>query len=137
MTTTKPKKYLPRTEYAIRLSVLFRRKPSTSWTLKEVKMFKHLSPFDEEEFLFVERYYRVNWPPLHGKNMLRHDLATLLNNFASEIDRAKVWAASHPLKTAPRKIIPLPKPMEQQMTAGEREQANADFEKLMGRKLNL
>lgn len=100
-------------------------------------MFKHLSPFDEEEFTLVERYYRVNWPPLHGKNMLRHDLATLLNNFASEIDRAKVWAASHPLKIAPRKIIPLPKPAEQEMTAGEREQANADFERLTGRKPRL
>lgn len=97
-----------------------------------------LHPVSVEEIALLERYYKANWPPRRGHNILRTDLITLLGNWPGEVDRAKGWIAAHPIKVPPpRKIIPLPKAIEQEMTAGERAQANADFEKLMGRKLNL
>lgn len=84
------------------------RKPSTKWLPKEIKAFQLLLPIDETDLASMERYYRMNWPPRHDKNILRTDLLTLLNRWTGELDRANIWNESHPEKPKPRKIIPLP-----------------------------
>lgn len=134
------KKFIPTTEFARRFHAMFKRKSTTGWSEKEVKAYKKLLPIDPEEFGLLERYYRVCWPPSHGQNVLRCDLTTLLNNFTGEVDRARIWCAKHPPKSAlpaPRKIIPLPVQPEQQMSEDERARFEAEFRRLMGRDAKL
>lgn len=124
----------PTSEAAKRLAAIMHRKVTTPWCeKKEIPPFRKLV-VDLDELAMVERYYRMNWPPRSNVNHLRHDLATLLNNWNGEVDRARAWDGAHPVKPAPRKIIPLPKPAEQELTAAERITWEAEFEKLMGRK---
>lgn len=82
-------------------------RPTTRWLPKYIKAFQLLLPIEESELESMERYYRMNWPPRHGKNALRTDLYTLLNNWNGELGRADVWNEAHPEKPKPRKIIPL------------------------------
>ncbi len=107
----------------------------TKWSEKEIRTFRKLLPIPEEDLVAVERYYRWNFPPNRDKNVLRHDLQTLLNNFAGEVDRAKIFAEKQAAKVQaqPRKIIPLPPPAETELSEAERAQFAADYEKLMGR----
>ncbi len=88
---------------------MHRRKTSV-WSLaKEIKPFRLLvKHIHEDDLVLVERYYRKNWPPRTGVNHLRHDLATLINNWSGECDRARIWNEAHPIRQGPRKIIPLP-----------------------------
>lgn len=83
------------------------RKDSTRWSTKEIRLFIDLK-IQEPELASIERYYRMNWPPTHGKNPLRTDLYTLMFNWAGELGRADRWNELHPDKPKPRKIIPLP-----------------------------
>lgn len=125
---------LPTSAQARRLAAIMHRQPTTKWSeLKEIKPFRKLHPIDEQDLASLERYYRWHWPPCRDKNVLRHDLATLINNFTGECDRARTWCDAHPLKAPPRKIIPLPVPAEKQMSEGERSDWQAEFSKLMGR----
>jgi len=87
-------KNLPKTEEAQRLGAIFHRRSTTPWTDKEVRAFRKLCPIDSEHLAAVEAYYAGNWPPGHDKNILRHDLLTLLNNFTGEVDRAKQWLST-------------------------------------------
>lgn len=82
----------PTSQEAIRLANLFRRKLTTPWTDKEIKAFKGLYPIAESDLSVIEEYYNANWPPVRDGNVLRHDLATLLNNWPGEVDRANTWA---------------------------------------------
>lgn len=117
MTPKSPKKnrgktsLFPTTDQAKRIAAIMHRQDTTAWAEKEVIQFRHLSKlksFDEEKLVLVERYYSRNWPPRRGQNILRTDLYTLLNNWAGELDRATVWNEAHPVKPAPRKVIPMP-----------------------------
>ena len=71
----------------IRLGKLFNRKPTTRWSLGEIKAWRKITPVDESDFKFLEIYYAASWP--EGADYRRRDLATMLNNFTGEIDRAR------------------------------------------------
>lgn len=130
---------VPTSDTAKRIAAIMHRRPETAWNIKkEIDPFrKMVETIHEDDLAMVERYYARNWPPRTNHNHLRHDLATLINNWAGECDRARIWCEAHPLKPVPRKIIPLPMPPEQQATTQEMEAATAAFEKLMGRKPKL
>jgi hypothetical protein len=68
-----------------RIGSWFKRRPETSWSQKEFKALK--ATFDlntpESEILLLEIRYRS------GNQFLRRDILTLLNNWNTEIDRAK------------------------------------------------
>ncbi len=98
----------PKTQTAKRVGAIMHRKSSTRWQVKEINAYLILLPIEESDLASMERYYRMNWPPRHGKNILRTDLYTLLNWWSGELDRANVWNEAHPDKPKPRKIIPLP-----------------------------
>jgi len=129
---------IPTSTFALRFAAIMHRRSTSKWNeAKEIKPFRKLLPVDETDIEMVERYYRWHWPPMIGKNNLRHDLATLINNWSSELDRAQIWCEAHPPKSAPRKIIPLPVQPEAQMSEAERAQASAEFRKLIGREPRL
>lgn len=84
---------LPTTDAAIRISRLFGRRLTTAWGEKEVKAFKKLAiqPGDLEA---IEVYYAVE----RGKGddgIHRRDLATFLNNFGGELDRAMAHSSKN------------------------------------------
>jgi hypothetical protein len=68
-----------------RIGSWFKRRPETSWSQKELKALK--ATFDlntpESEILLLEIRYRSS------NQFLRRDILTLLNNWNTEIDRAK------------------------------------------------
>jgi hypothetical protein len=68
-----------------RIGSWFKRRPETSWSQKELKALK--ATFDlntpESEILLLEIRYKS------GNQFLRRDILTLLNNWNTEIDRAK------------------------------------------------
>lgn len=97
----------PTSQTAKRVGAIMHRKESTRWSLKEMRVFMALQ-IEETELAAIERYYRMNWPPRHGRNALRTDLYTLLYNWPGELDRANRWNEQNPEKPKPRKIIPLP-----------------------------
>ena len=77
------------TEPQLRLGALFRRRASTRWSKAELKAYRAILPIDEEDVEHLERYYNGKHPP--SADFRRHDLATLLNNFTGEVDRARNW----------------------------------------------
>lgn len=103
----------PSSPFALRLAAIMHRQPTTPWNeKKEISHFRKLAKhIHEEDLQLVERYYKSNWPPTTGKNHLRHDLATLINNWSGEVDRARIWCEAHPIKIV-RKIIPIELPSE-------------------------
>lgn len=75
------------TEEQIRLGKIFNRRETTRWSDDEVKAWKKVTPIDEADLVEIERFYSLTIPD--GKDYRRHDLKTLLNNFAGELDRAR------------------------------------------------
>lgn len=71
----------------IRLNALFKRKPTTRWDPKELKVYKSISPVDDADLRLLESYYSASIP--HDRDYRRRDLPTLLNNFRGEVDRAR------------------------------------------------
>lgn len=71
----------------LRLCSLFRRRPTTPWSAKEIKAFRKI-PFEEEELKLVESYYTAHIPK---DDFRRRDLGTLLNNWQGEVDRARAF----------------------------------------------
>lgn len=81
---------LPTTPEAIAISELYRRKPTTGWSSKEVRAFKNLTPIDADDLALVIRYTACEQAKgSDGKH--RRDLQTFLNNFRGEVDRARAW----------------------------------------------
>jgi hypothetical protein len=117
----------PTSPTALRFAAIMHRQPKTPWNeKKEIKHFRPLSKtVQDEDLAMVERYYKANWPPTTGKNHLRHDLATLINNWSGEVDRARIWCDAHPMKKPPRKIIPIELPSERPPLSAE-DQAGAE-----------
>lgn len=119
---------LPSSPFALRFAAIMHRAPTTAWNKKkEIDKFREMSKTIQDEHLtLVERYYKANWPPKTGHNHLRHDLATLINNWSGEVDRARIWCEQHPIRTE-RKVIPMPPtPSEPPKPLTEAEQIAAD-----------
>ncbi len=129
---------VPTSSTAVRIAAVLHRRPDTPWNeKKEIEPFRRMSKtVKDEDLTLVERYYAVNWPPRTSVNHLRHDLATLINNWQGEVDRARIWCEAHPKKQPPRVIIPLPRSLiEPEPLSEEEKQASGDsFAKLMGRR---
>lgn len=75
------------TETQARLSAMFHRRQSTPWSDKEVKTFRKIGAIEPSDLVVLETYYAAAIP--NDKDYRRRDLATLLNNFNGEVDRAR------------------------------------------------
>lgn len=88
------RKNLPSTPEALRVAALFRRKPSTEWTQKEMHAFKdahvHIDELDA-----LERYYKRERDK-GPEGVHRRDLGTFLRNYRGEYDRALNESAPKP-----------------------------------------
>lgn len=102
---------LPRSNEAKRLSAMFERSPSRSWTEGEIVAFRALCPFDQDELRKVERFYVANWSRPDNPARCRRELLNLLLNWPGEVDKAVAWTKSHPEKrkaAAPADMPPEP-----------------------------
>ena len=70
-----------------RIGKWFGRKPSTLWTVYESEALDQCLPVDASDIAIMERYYSADIPA--EDNIRRRDLGTLLNNFNTELDRAR------------------------------------------------
>jgi hypothetical protein len=84
-----PIKTIAKGPLQLRAERLFKRRETTPLTSTEVRAFKNnksaLLATIEPEWLALEEYYASDF------KYKRTDLATLLNNWCGEIDRAKAW----------------------------------------------
>ncbi len=96
---------VPTTPEAKTIASLFKRKESTPWQEKEVKAFKKIMPMDAEELALVCAYTEAERKK-GDEGIHRRDLVTFLNNFRTEVDRAREWARRNP-KTARQKVAPV------------------------------
>ena len=71
--------------FRMRIGSWFKRRPETRWSDKEIKLLKEAfdSGFTAEELDVLEQFYWGN------SKYKRRDIKTLLNNWNTEIDRAK------------------------------------------------
>lgn len=78
--------------FKIRVGSMFRRRPNTAWSPKEMKALAAVLKFEtpEEDILALEKRYATN------DKYLRKDVITLLNNWNGEIDKARNGTASGP-----------------------------------------
>lgn len=99
-----------RSDLALRLGRLFRRKPETLWMEKEIRQFKKLyrqGCFKNlDDLTLVEQWYAYERKQPVGYH--RRRLYQFLNNFQGELDSAREWREKHPLKSTPKKIIQMP-----------------------------
>jgi len=79
---------IPTTPQALRIAMLFRRRPTTPWSDKEVRAYKKLGKIDPEDLEVVCRYTESERAK-GDEGRHRRDLATFLNNFTGELDRAR------------------------------------------------
>jgi len=99
-------KTMPTSPDSMRIAAMFRRQLTTVWSPKERKSFRELKSrgvFTTESMDAVELFYRLgaNDPEAY----LRTSLVTFLNNFDSEVDKAREWLRRHP-QTVARKSAP-------------------------------
>lgn len=74
----------------------FNRRASTHWSPKELKLMKQVESFktSPEDISLLESFYTSDAP------FKRQDIATLLNNWNGEIDRARGWKSGRNSQTA-------------------------------------
>lgn len=113
---------IPTTPAALKICELFKRRPNTPWTTKEIKQFKLLykaSCFkDEDEWLMIERYYK------HERargGYHRRDVATFLNHYPGELDRARAFCESHPIRSKGVRFTVVRKPVSDEEFEKNRE----------------
>jgi hypothetical protein len=83
-----PKPRIPTSPEAKTIAELYGRRPTTAWSDKEVRALKAILPVDPEDLALVARYTKAEMAK--GENgRHRRDLATFLNNFPGELDRAR------------------------------------------------
>lgn len=70
---------------------LYRRRESTPWSEKELKALKKIPETTEDELEMLERYTKEC-------EFARRDPFTLMGNWASEVDRARIWCSKNLLK---------------------------------------
>lgn len=118
------------------------RRPGTPWGEKDYKAYTRLlksGVIHLDELLMVERSYKKQWPPERDRNDLRHNLDTLLNNWTSEVDKARIYCGKHPVRSARSNIIPMPimqkdeKPWEPPQGPEEEEKLRKFLEEMASR----
>jgi len=78
----------PKSPMALRIGALFRRRPDTRWSEKEIRSFKaHAGLLTETDLDRIERYYAAERAK-GDDGIHRRDLLTFLNNLPGELDRA-------------------------------------------------
>jgi hypothetical protein len=99
---------LPTSPEAMALADLFNRRHTTHWSEGEIKTFKLLLKkglLTPEHLDVLKDYYEAERAKPNETGRHRRDLATLLNNFQGELDRAM---NSKPTKNAQPSYIPSP-----------------------------
>lgn len=88
ITEQKQKRVKSNTDTMIRIGKWFGRQPSTLWSVYEQKSLDRLfaAPLDIKA---LETYYTADIPK--DDDYRRRNLETLLNNWISELDRARTW----------------------------------------------
>lgn len=81
---------IPTAPQATRIAELFKRRLTTPWTDKEVRAFKRLMPIDIADLDMVCRYHEAERSKGDDGHH-RRDMGTFLNNFTTELDRARAW----------------------------------------------
>lgn len=72
----------------LRLNALFKRRETTVWDQDELKQYRRIT-VNPDDLAAVEAYYRASASGPKDKDYRRRDLATLLNNWNGEVDRAR------------------------------------------------
>lgn len=86
-------KCLKNSQMMERIGGWFNRRTGTIWTLAEGITLHAIEPHPDDVDL-LESYYLAE---IHGElDFRRRDLATLLNNWQGEVDRARIWKAENP-----------------------------------------
>lgn len=78
--------------YKGKIGLWFNRRESTKWTKKELKALKEIGEIDDEDFETLEKYYTVD---ISKDDYRRQTIATLLNNWPGELDRARNYKPPH------------------------------------------
>lgn len=112
----------PTTDMAKRIATLFRRRHTTPWSDKEIAAYRKIAKTPMEDFEILEEYYLNS-----GSEFLRRDVSTFLNNFITEVDRARAWKDKKNGSNGAPKIMTLAEARERQarMDAEEERKANA------------
>lgn len=79
------------TTMQLRFNSLYGRKAETRWDGKMLKAYRSLGAIQPDDISAVERYYAIMRKGSQDKNYSKRDLATLLNNFWSEVERARMF----------------------------------------------
>jgi uncharacterized protein YdaU (DUF1376 family) len=83
------------TDLMIRIGAWFGRRETTLWTVAEAEALEAVSP-QPDELQELKRYYTAE---IDKKNdYRRRDIITLLNNWNGELDRARRWKQSEPVR---------------------------------------
>ncbi len=120
---------IPTSNEAKRIAFLMHRRPDTDWGEKEIKKFRPISktPNFEADLSLIERYYAAERKK-GDRGMHRRDLQTLLNNWPSELDRARQWEYKQP--SAPR--AKLQKPLPGELPEEMRQRNLVEIQKIIG-----
>jgi len=84
-------KMVPTTNQSKRIATMFSRRHTTPWSEKEIKAYRAIGTLDPDDLSALERYYATERAK-GDEGRHRRDLATFLNNFAAELDRARLFA---------------------------------------------
>lgn len=103
-------KRVEKTLLQLRAEKLFRRRESTVWDKSETKAWSAnltaIQATTDEEWATLEQFYAR---PASEATYRRRDLATLLNNWRAEIDRAAEYLARTPTPAGPKQRITVPR----------------------------
>jgi hypothetical protein len=91
--TQKRSGFVPETEIPIRIAELFQRRLTTPWLAKESKAFRAIGEISVQDLDCIEAYYESERAK-GDKGIHRRDLATFLNNYQGELDRARDWEST-------------------------------------------
>jgi hypothetical protein len=90
--TEKPKREWTPDEVQVRVANWFNRRVTTPWNEKELRAWKTITDKTPETLDALEAYYTAD---IQKDDYRRHDLCTLLNNWAGETDRAHAYIKKH------------------------------------------
>lgn len=95
VTEGKDSAMIPTTPQSKRIASLFHRRLTTAWSEKEIEAYRKIGTVHEDDLAALERYYKAE--RLKGDDGIhRRDLATFLNHFSGELDRARAYQPPKP-----------------------------------------